>query len=123
MKMSKNRGRRLLLVPLALALSSYLEISVAAQAVTDASQPWNAAAAAQQNAKNPRNNSSQWDQHFQGQGVVTKTRCQNMTRGANCITAVSRKNAARRAAAARAAALKGETPTTGSATGLGGNAK
>ena len=123
MNKTKNWGKRLLLVPLALVVTSHLELANAGPVVTGTSQPWPAPAVASANAAAKQlSNRGQWDQHFQGQGNVTNTRCQNMTRGANCITAVARKNAARRAAAARAAAQQNAAPNA-TVINSGGNAK
>jgi hypothetical protein len=61
-----------------------------------------------------------WEQLFQGQGAVGQRRCVGMTRGPGCITAASRKDAARRAAQARTQA-QGAAAPAGANTGLGGN--
>lgn len=67
-------------------------------------QPHSAAAAKQ--AQQQPKGESHWNDHFQGSGNVTQTRCLGMSRGPNCITAGTRKDAARRAAAGRAAAAE-----------------
>jgi len=93
-----NRRKHLLLAPLAL-------VTVFAFGAADAAPPANGAQpypAAKPGAQGKGN--GHWGEHFQGSGNVTNTRCQGMSRGDNCITPQTRKDAARRAAAARAAA-------------------
>jgi hypothetical protein len=94
-----NRRKHMLLAPLALVAVFALGAADAAPPANGA-QPWGPAAAAKPGAQG--NGSGHWGEHFQGRGNVTNTRCQGMSRGANCITAASRKEAAQRAAAARA---------------------
>lgn len=94
-----NRDKHMLLVPLALvAFLAFGTADAAPPAIGE--QPWEAAPAANSGAQ--VNRGGQWGEHFQGRGNVTSSRCQGMSRGANCITPASRKDAARRAAAARA---------------------
>jgi hypothetical protein len=93
-----NSDKHILLTPLAL-------VAFLAFGAADAAPPaigeheWESAPAA--NYAGQGNRGGQWGEHFQGRGNVTSSRCQGMSRGANCITPASRKDAARRAAAAR----------------------
>ncbi len=100
-----NRRKRLLLTPLALVAVFALGAADAGQNGRS-DQPYGAAPAIKQGAQG--NTSGHWEEHFQGKGNVTNSRCLGMSRGPDCITATSRKDAARRAAAVRAAA-QGET--------------
>jgi hypothetical protein len=116
-----NRRKRLLLTPLAL-------VAVFAMGTADAGQsgkgdqPYSAAPRTKQGTQGK--NSTHWQEHFQGKGNVTNSRCLGMSRGPDCITATSRKDAARRAAAARAAA-QGDTtiPAVPVKSGNGGHKK
>jgi len=86
----------MLLVPLAL-------VAVFALGAADAAPP-TTVGNGQGNGNGNGNGNGRWGEVFQGSGNVTNTRCQGMSRGANCITPETRKEAARRAAAARAEA-------------------
>lgn len=114
-----NRRKRLLLTPLALAAVFTMGMAVAGHP-DQAGQPYTAAPVPKQNARGTAG--GHWEEHFQGRGNVTNTRCLGMTRGPNCITAASRKEAARRAAAARAAMQESDLPDTGKS-GNGGHKK
>ena len=93
--------RRGVLVSIALFMAVAWEVADAAPPA-NGDQPWGppqgATAAPASGAR------EHWDEHFQGRGNVTETRCLGMNRGPDCITAAKRKEAARRAAAIRAAA-------------------
>jgi hypothetical protein len=113
-----KRRKHRLLTPLALAAG----IALAASGTVLAANPNTPSATGMPNqsvqGKGAQNNiGSHWEDHYQGKGNVTQTRCLGMSRGPNCITAGTRKEAARRAAAARAAAAAAAqtsaTPATG----------
>ena len=106
---------RKLLAPLALA--SVAACWGSAQA-TQPANPGNGNANANGNANT--NNNGRWALVFQGSGNVTQTRCQGMSRGENCITAASRKDAARRAGAQRAAGAGASSTTAPGNSGNGG---
>jgi hypothetical protein len=114
-----NRRKHLLLTPLALAVVFAAGTAATGQS-GQAGQPYTAATHPKQSAKST--SGGHWEEHFQGRGNVTNTRCLGMSRGPNCITAASRKDAARRAAAARAAAQQASLPDTGNP-GKGGKNK
>ena len=114
-----NRSRRLLLTSLALvAVFSWGAADAAPPG--QAGQPWGTAPPAKPGA--PGNGGGHWDKHFQGRGNITQTRCQGMSRGANCITPALRKEAARRAAAARDVA-DATAPPTPPSRGAGGTSQ
>jgi len=93
-----NRRKRILL---ALVAVFALGAADAAPPAKEA-QPWGTAPAAKPGKQGKA--AGYWGEHFQGRGNVTTSRCQGMSRGPNCITPQTRKDAARRAAAARAEA-------------------
>jgi hypothetical protein len=115
-----NRSRYILLVPLALIGVLLFGAAVAAPPAKS-EQPWDAAPTTNPGAQ--WNRGGQWGEHFQGSGNVTNSRCQGMSRGANCITPTSRKDAARRAAAAREAAKSDTNATAPVTKGNGGHKK
>jgi hypothetical protein len=94
-----NSDKHMLLAPLTMVAVLALGVANAAPPAIG-EQEWESAPAA--NYAGQGNRGGQWGEHFQGRGNVTSSRCQGMSRGANCITPASRKDAARRAAAARA---------------------
>lgn len=114
-----NKRKRVLLTPLALAAVVAWGAAGAAQpGQTATGQPYDAAVrSAHSGAK--KQDTGHWGERFQGKGNVTNSRCQGMSRGANCITAASRKDASRRAAAARDGQVDATVPGTGN-TGRGG---
>ncbi len=102
------KNKKLLMSPLALAAGIGWG---AAQAVPpNQVTPWGTAPAQQPSEQG--NGGGQWGEVFKGLGNPTHNRCQGMSRGVNCITPATRKDAARRAAAARAAADGGPVPAS-----------
>lgn len=69
------------------------------------------------------NGNGRWSEVFQGTGNVTQTRCLGMSRGPNCITAASRKDAARRRQAQLTAAEGGASLPDAENAGSGGHKK
>ena len=89
-----------------LAIVTAIAWGAAAAASPGNESPANPAPAAtpQATAGASGNTGGRWGEIFSGPGRLGQTRCQGMSRGANCITPASRKEAAARAAAARAVA-------------------
>jgi hypothetical protein len=103
-----NRRKRLLVTPL-VVVAAVAWGTAAAVPSGGSDQPYTYGAAPAKHAQQP-GGESHWNDHFQGRGNVTNSRCLGMSRGPNCITANSRKEAARRAAAARKAAQGSHLP-------------
>lgn len=109
-----NIRKSLLITPLVVA-------AVCAWGVSNAAQPMSAGN--QGNGKGNGNGNGRWSEVFQGTGNVTQTRCLGMSRGPNCITAASRKDAARRLQAQLAAAEGGASAPDAGNGGSGGHQK
>ncbi len=107
-------SRKRALLPISLALAAAVCLGAAEAAPPDhTGMPWDGVAPAR--SATHGKGEDHWNEHFQGRGNVTNTRCLGMSRGPNCITAASREEAARRAAALRA--LAGNTAPQGATAG------